>query len=139
MLISEFSRASGLTTDTVRFYIRRGLLRPETNGKGGRNPYQVFTTEHVRTARVIRMAQILGMSLKEIGAINDELRDHGIGDDRSIEIMGMQLRRIEERMAEMNAMAGYLRTKVSWLKSGKQGPEPELADFGNVEFDGTCS
>ncbi len=84
------------------------------------------------------MAQILGMSLKEIGALSDELRDHGISDDRSIEIMSMQLRRIEERMAEMNVMAGYLRAKVSWLKSGKQGPEPELNDFGAVEFDGTC-
>ncbi len=64
MLISEFARATRLSTDTVRFYIRRGLLVPENNGKGGRNPYQIFTAEHVQTARLIRMAQSLGMSLK---------------------------------------------------------------------------
>lgn len=138
MLISEFSRAAGLTPDTVRFYVRLGLLRPETNGKGGRNPYQIFTPEHVRAARIIRMAQILGMSLKEIGAINDELHAHGIGDARSIEIMSVQLQRIEERMTELNVMAGYLRAKVSWLQSGKQGPEPELTHFGCIEFDETC-
>ncbi len=34
MLISEFARTSGLSRDTVRFYVRLGLLRPETNGKG---------------------------------------------------------------------------------------------------------
>jgi MerR family transcriptional regulator, copper efflux regulator len=138
MLISEFSRATGLTPDTVRFYIRRGLLTPETNGKGGRNPYQIFTTEHVRAARIIRMAQTLGMSLKEIGAINDELRDHGISDERSIEIMSEQLDRIEKQTAELEAIAGYLRAKVGWLKSGKKGTEPDLGEFGAIDFDGTC-
>ena len=137
-MISEFARATGLTPDTIRFYVRRGLLQPETNGKGGRNPYQIFTDEHVRAARIIRMAQILGMSLKEIGAIGDELRDHGISDERSIEIMSVQLTRIEERLTELNHMAGYLRAKVSWLKSGKPGPEPELTLVGNHEFGGTC-
>ena len=50
MLISEFARASGLTPDTIRFYIRRGLLKPETSRKGGSNPYQIFTAEHVQVA-----------------------------------------------------------------------------------------
>lgn len=138
MLISEFSRVTGLTPDTVRFYIRRGLLTPDTNGKGGRNPYQVFTAEHVRAARLIRLAQTLGMSLKEIGAINDELRDHGISDERSIDIMSDQLRRLEEQTAELEAVSGYLRAKIAWLKSGKKGPEPVLGDFGSTDFDGTC-
>src|SRR5258708_27567644 len=69
MLISEFARRAGLTTDTVRFYVRRGLITPERNGKG-RNPYQVFTADHVRAAKIIRTAQSLGMSLKEIAAIS---------------------------------------------------------------------
>ena len=60
--------------DTVRFYIRRGLLTPETNGKGGRNLYQNFTAEHVTMARFIRIAQSVGMSLKEIAAIDAERR-----------------------------------------------------------------
>jgi MerR family copper efflux transcriptional regulator len=138
VLISEFARTAGLTPDTVRFYIRRGLLTPETNGKGGRNPYQVFTDEHVRTARVIRLAQSLGMSLKEIGAINEELRDQGISDERSIEIMTDQLGRLETKAAELTAISGYLRAKLAWLKSGRKGPEPELGNFGSSDFDGTC-
>jgi DNA-binding transcriptional MerR regulator len=68
MLICELARETGLTTDTVRFYVRRGLLTPETNGKGGRNPYQVFTAEHVR-AKLICTAQSLGLSLKDLAAI----------------------------------------------------------------------
>jgi DNA-binding transcriptional MerR regulator len=71
MLICELARETGLTTDTVRFYVRRGLLTPETNGKGGRNPYQVFTAEHVR-AKFICTAQSLGLSSKDLAAIGKE-------------------------------------------------------------------
>jgi DNA-binding transcriptional MerR regulator len=39
------------------------------NGKGGRNPYQVFTGEHVRAAKFICTAQSLGLSLKDLAAI----------------------------------------------------------------------
>ena len=59
MLISEFARAAGLSRDTVHFYVRRGLLTPLAGNKGGSNPYQVFTNEHVQMARTIRMAQSL--------------------------------------------------------------------------------
>jgi MerR family copper efflux transcriptional regulator len=75
MLISDFARVTGLTRDTVRFYARLGLLRPQTNGKGGRNPYSVFTDEDVRAVEVIRISQSLGMSLKEIAAFNEERRE----------------------------------------------------------------
>ncbi|WP_395677992.1 MerR family transcriptional regulator [Inquilinus sp.] len=128
MLISEFARATGLPVDTVRFYVRRGLLVPQTNGKGGRNPYQVFTVEHVREARLIRMAQSLGMSLKEIAAIGQENRRGAITRARSVELMAEQLARVERKAAELEAMAGYLRAKLAWQNGGEQGPEPEFID-----------
>jgi DNA-binding transcriptional MerR regulator len=72
MLISKFARATGLTPDTIRFYVRRGLLKPLTGNKGGSNPYQVFTDEHVQMARTVRMGMVqsLGFSLREIAALN---------------------------------------------------------------------
>ncbi|MEI9916875.1 MAG: MerR family transcriptional regulator [Methylovirgula sp.] len=130
MLISEFVRESGLSKDTVRFYVRQGLLTPDTNGKGGRNPYQVFTPEHVRVAALIRLAQSLGMSLKEIAAIGEEYaRDGGISPARSIEIMNTQLSRLEQKAAEIDSMARYMRAKLAWLKSGAQGPEPDIGNY----------
>lgn len=138
MLISEFARATGLPVDTVRFYVRRGLLAPETNGKGGRNPYQIFTAEHVREARLIRMAQSLGMSLKEIAAIGQENRRGGITRERSIELMAEQLARVERKAAELEAMAGYLRAKLAWLKGGEQGPEPDFGAYSDHGPGGVC-
>src|ERR1700744_1971012 len=109
MQISEFVRETGLSKDTVRFYVRRGLLTPETNGKGGRNPYQVFTEQHVTTARFIRFSQSLGMSLTEIAAINEERLQGRITLERGLEIMNGQLAQLEEKIEEFSAMAEYLR------------------------------
>jgi DNA-binding transcriptional MerR regulator len=87
MLISEFARATGLSRDTIRFYVRRGLLMPFAGNKGGSNPYQVFTNEHVQMARTIRMAQSLGFSLREIAALNVEYQAKRITPSRGAEIL----------------------------------------------------
>ena len=126
MLISEFARASGLTADTVRFYVRRGLLTPETGGKGGRNPYQMFTAEHVKAARLVRLAQSLGMSLKEIEVLNKDYIAGSITDERSREILAAQLVRLDEQAAALRVMRAYLRNKIAWLDGGKMGLEPDL-------------
>jgi DNA-binding transcriptional MerR regulator len=126
MLISDFARVTGLTRDTVRFYARLGLLRPRTNGKGGRHPYSVFTDEDVRAAEVIRISQSLGMSLKEIATFNEERREGHLTCERKVEIMSAQLVRLEAKATELETMIGYVRAKIDWLTCGKQGRQPEL-------------
>jgi MerR family copper efflux transcriptional regulator len=125
MLISQFSKAAGLSQDTIRFYIRRGLLTPQLSGKGGRNPYQSFTEADVITARFIRFSQSMGMSLAEISAINQE-RLVGISRERSIEIMTGQLAQLEAKIAEFTVMAEYLTAKIAWQRAGNPGPAPQL-------------
>jgi MerR family transcriptional regulator, copper efflux regulator len=127
MLISDFARLTGLTRDTVRFYARLGLLRPQTNGKGGRHPYSVFTDKDVRAAEVIRISQSLGMSLKEIAAFNEERREGHLTCERKVEIMSAQLVRLEAKATELEVMKSYVRAKIDWLTRGKQGQQP---DFG---------
>jgi DNA-binding transcriptional MerR regulator len=91
MLISDFARLTGLTRDTVRFYARLGLLQPRTNGKGGRHPYRVFADRDIQAAEEIRIAQSLGMSLKEIAALNQERREGELTCERGIEVMSALL------------------------------------------------
>jgi MerR family copper efflux transcriptional regulator len=128
MLISEFARRSGLTTDTVRFYVRRGLLTPEKTG-AGRHPYQVFTADHVRAARIIRTAQSLGMSLKEIAAISRSRREGRMSRDRSIEILQAQLRVIEAKAGQADALRLFLRAKLDWLAGGEKGLPPDVEQY----------
>jgi MerR family copper efflux transcriptional regulator len=132
MLISEFATRAGLSVDTVRFYIRKGLLAPETGLKGGSNPYQLFTAEHVEVARVIRMAQGLGFTLREIAALAAEY-NAGMTPARSRELMQMQLARLEEKAAQLGAMIDYTRDKLAWM-DGDQRDAPPV--FGDYETDG---
>jgi len=129
MLISDFARATGLTRDTVRFYVRLGLLQPQTNGKGGSRPYLFFTDEHVRNTKIIRIAQSLGMSLQEIAAISKERREGRITRKRSIEILQEQRVALEHKAAELRAMSAYLAAKIDWLAADERGPQPEFEAF----------
>jgi MerR family copper efflux transcriptional regulator len=135
MLISDFARLTGLTRDTVRFYSRLGLLRPQTNGKGGRHPYSVFTDKDVRAVDIIRISQSLGMSLKEIATLNEERREGHLTCERGIEVLSAQLVRLEAKATELEMMKSYVRAKIDWLTRGKQGQQP---DFGSYARGGSC-
>ncbi|NKN37294.1 MerR family transcriptional regulator [Agrobacterium sp. a22-2] len=128
MLIGEFAQRTGLSQDTVRFYVRNGLLTPQVGAKGGRNPYQMFTERDASTARMIRFAQSLGMSLKEIAEIATELQREGLSQAREVEIMEDQLVKLVQKAAELAELTDYLRAKRDWVARGKPGDEPRFTD-----------
>jgi MerR family copper efflux transcriptional regulator len=132
MLISEFARVTGLTRDTVRFYARLGLLQPQTNGRGGRHPYSVFTDKDIQAAEVIRISQSLGMSLKEIAAFNKERRKGQLTRERRVEIMSAQLVSLEAKATELEVMISYVRAKIHWLKGNQQALEPDFESYARL-------
>jgi MerR family transcriptional regulator, copper efflux regulator len=132
MLISEFARVTGLTRDTVRFYARLGLLRPQTNGKGGRHPYSIFTDKDIQAAEVIRISQSLGMSLKEIAVFNEERRKGRLTSERRVEIMSAQLVSLGAKATELEVMISYVRAKIDYLRGGQQGPEPDFESYARL-------
>jgi len=129
MLISEFARATDLPIDTIRFYISKGLLKPQRSAKGGSNPYQMFCSEDVTAARMIRLQQTLGYSLGEILALNEEYRVGEHSPERTIEVLQSQIERLEERKAALDAALSFLRGKVDWIKAGKPNDAPRLEDY----------
>ncbi|MGO4415600.1 DNA-binding transcriptional regulator, MerR family [Cupriavidus sp. OV038] len=130
MMISEFSHITGLSRETVRFYVRLGLFRPTTSGKGGRRPYQLFTDEDRRAAEVVRVGQSLGLSLKEIAALDTERRETGFSPDRRTEILKGQLAGLEAKAAELDSMIRFVRAKIDWVAAGGRGSHPDLGSCG---------
>jgi len=128
MLISEFSRLTGLPRETVRFYVRLGMLQPASSMKGGRNPYRLFTEEDVQLAELIRISQALGMSLKEITVLIQVRREGRASPERSIEVLTGRLVHVEDRIRQFESMADYLRAKIEWLRAGS-GTEPGEPNF----------
>jgi len=126
MLIGEFSRKTGLSAATVRFYMRKRLLAPDIGQLGGRNPYARFTERDVQIAAMIRFGQSLGMSLKDIAEVNDEMQSEGLSRERAVEIMDAQLATMDRKAKDLAVMADYLRAKREWIAEGQQGDEPRM-------------
>ncbi len=61
--IGETARRSGVTTSTLRFYESRGLIDSQ-RGSGNHRRYH---RSMLRRIAIIRVAQTLGLSLREIG------------------------------------------------------------------------
>jgi MerR family transcriptional regulator, copper efflux regulator len=131
MLISEFARTTGLSSDTVRFYIRKGLIVPDTSRKGGANPYQVFNASHVEMARLIRLAQSLGFSLKEIALLGEEYRAGQLNQKRSAEVIRKQLGLLLEKQKQLTKVITYMQDKLRWLAKGGKGKAPTLETDGH--------
>jgi DNA-binding transcriptional MerR regulator len=129
VLISEFARLTGLSVDTVRFYITKGLLRPERASKGGRRPYQVFRQDDVTAVQMIRLQQSLGYSLAEIGALNEEYRKGARSLERTAEVLRNQIDRLAQRRLELDHALTFLREKLSWVEAGKPGAAPNLDNY----------
>jgi len=127
--IKEFSRATGLPVDTIRFYIRKGLIKPEVGTKGGSNPYQIFTAEHVQAAQIIRVSQALGFPLKGIGEGIAEYMKGNVATERSIGILRDQLMKMERKAEEAAAVVRYMRAKLAWMEAGAEGAGPDFNDF----------
>lgn len=127
MLIAEFCQQAGLTRDAVRLYVRLGLIRPVVDGT---NRYQQFSPGDVERAAVIRLAQKLGFTLKQIVTLNREYEAGGMDTGRKLAVMRQQLHAVEAQAAHVEAMRGYLRAKVAWLEGGEKGAEPAFCGIG---------
>jgi MerR family copper efflux transcriptional regulator len=126
MLISEFARRTGLARETIRFYVRSGLLQPHASQKGGRHPYLMFTEEDVHSADVIRVSQALGLSLREIAELRTARRKGDLPLKKRIALMKDQLARLEVKSAELVKLKTYVRAKIAWQEAGERGDEPIL-------------
>lgn len=123
MLISEFTRVTGLSRDTVRFYVKKGLLKPEPSASLS-NRYRSFDAEQVDRALLIRQAQSLGFTLREISALSEEYERGGLSLARQAELMRERLAAVDAQAEKLQALRRYFERKIEWLEAGAKGAPP---------------
>lgn len=126
MLISEFAGVVGLSTETVRFYVGKGLLRPRRSTLGGSNPYQVFSADDVTAVRMVQLQKSLGYSLSEIAALNREYRSGAKSAARTAQVLRKQIDRLEQQRAQLDTALDFLTQKLAWVEGGKPGDAPQF-------------
>lgn len=129
MLISQFAEATGLPQETIRFYVRKGLLRPERTAKGGSNAYQLFGDDDVTAAWMIKLQKSLGYSLREIAELNEEYRRGATSPERTAQVLQLQIDRLTARRQGINDALAFLSDKLAWAKAGKSGEAPQADGY----------
>jgi len=100
--IGEFSKITGLSVKTLRFYHEEGLLAPTSVDE--QTGYRYYAAEKIEVARVISRLRELEFSLEEIGAILGKA-----GNDRDI------LSYLERHKEELARQARHYRQIVDRL------------------------
>lgn len=122
MLISEFAAATGLSVDTVRFYVREGLLSPKRGRKGGIHGYQEFGPRELRIAAGIRLGRELGLSIADIKAFIAKRRSEPASRADTVHMMQAHRVRMETRVRELQGLIAHLDAKIAWMQGDADEP-----------------
>lgn len=119
MRMKAFCEATGLSRDTVNFYIRCGLLEPGEPVSSS-NPYRYFGADQVDTVRMIVSAKRLGFTLGEIKTLATRYRITGTNPDQRRAVLHEQLEQLAERRKALDLMESALLAKLSSLEDQEQ-------------------
>jgi DNA-binding transcriptional MerR regulator/effector-binding domain-containing protein len=105
--IGEFSRVTGLTVKTLRFYHEQGLLAPSfVDPQSG---YRHYDPTQVETARTIAYLRSLEFPLAEI----KEILRHGDDEEDLLEVVQRHKTAIEQKVRRLRKVARSLEQFIS--------------------------
>jgi DNA-binding transcriptional MerR regulator len=105
--IGEFSRITGLTVKTLRFYHEQGVLVPSFID--ARTGYRHYDESQIETARVVRFLRELEFSIDEIS----QLVRSADAEERLLDAMERQRLVLESRMRRIGKAVRLLRQFIS--------------------------
>ena len=101
MTVSKLGELAGISSDTVRYYERIGLLPEPDRSPSG---YRLYDDDAVERLKFIKRSQRFGLRLEEIGELLD-IRDRGLcpcGHTR--ELLERRRAALDEEMAALAAL-----------------------------------
>jgi DNA-binding transcriptional MerR regulator len=105
--IGDLAALARVSADALRYYERRGLLRPSGRRASG---YRLYARDAVGVVRFIKQAQALGFSLDEVEALL-RLRS-AVGEPTSAlqarEVAVAKLRDVDEKVRQLGALRNAL-------------------------------
>jgi DNA-binding transcriptional MerR regulator len=105
--LGEVAGRAGVHRETLRYYERRGLIPPPPRRPSG---YRAYPSETVERVRLIKWAQGLGFTLREIAELSRIPRDHLRGRHAQVRARaGVKIREIGAKIERLRAMQQRLR------------------------------
>ncbi|WP_295806282.1 MerR family transcriptional regulator [uncultured Nitratireductor sp.] len=104
MRIGELAERTDVSTDTLRFYEKRGLIRSERRDNG----YRDFDADAVRIVELVRLGQRLGFNLREIKDVTAALSANTMNAEDTSRLLRQKLMETEERVSELKKLQSLL-------------------------------
>jgi MerR family transcriptional regulator, Zn(II)-responsive regulator of zntA len=114
MRIGELAKRVGLTTETLRFYERQGLLGDMVQGRSEGN-YRVYSEAAVERLETIQAAKQLGFSLAEILELSRLWESGKLDRKARIKVMEKKLAELETKRAALERLDAVVRQKLHAL------------------------
>ena len=104
MLINELSKKTGISTHTIRFYEKSGLIEGKQDETIKSNNYFHYDDVTIEKLEFINDAKSVGFTIKEIGQIIDAWYSKKYTKNQKIEILDDKLISLEQKMKEIKIM-----------------------------------
>ena len=108
MLINELSKKTGLSTHTIRFYEKSGLIEGKQNEAIKSNNYFHYDEVTVKKLEFISDAKSVGFTIREIGQMIDAWYNNAYTKEQKLEILAEKLVSLEQKMKEIKEMKKLL-------------------------------
>jgi len=121
MKVSQLAKKAGVTADTVRFYTKQGLLKPERDPE---NRYQLYSHADYQRLVFMRKARQLGFSLKSIKEILVNADEKTSPCPLVRELFEKRLTEVEQQISELQGLREHMVDAMAvWTKMPDGSPD----------------
>lgn len=111
MLIGELATTVGVTKDSIRHYIDKGLLKP-TSKQAGSRVYNDFSDGDFERLKWIILGKSLGFTLSEIKPYLDLFMDEDLPKETMMALFSEKLVEVEAKIEQLQNIRRILVSKV---------------------------
>lgn len=126
MKIHELAHKTGLTTPTIRFYEKEGLLDTPYVRREANN-YRDYCQEAVELLLLLKKFQAAGFTLAEFKALIQANKAQELSLPKIVELLHQKMKEIDRKQAELEQVQTYLAQMLAHKMAlmGAEGKEEE--------------
>jgi DNA-binding transcriptional MerR regulator len=125
LLISEFAKATGTTTKTLRFYENQGLMPPTPRAANG---YRDYDANSATRLNFITRARAAGLSIAQIRSILAINAPGKVTCSHVRDVLATQLAELDHKIQELSTLRTAVATSLAAVASG----DPAECDSSKV-------
>jgi DNA-binding transcriptional MerR regulator len=126
MLISQVARIAGMSKDGIRHYEDMGLIASKPR-QAGSKVYRDYDPSVLKTIEMVRQAQRLGLSLKEIGPLLKAYGSAPLTAKKTVAFLEQRLVVIREKLAALREIEEFICAKLAHYRRAPAGASESVA------------